>query len=101
MYLTFYCGIFKLYPHRASSGSGKIPLECIVMLQNRSQAHFQTSGERHHVHNGSNVFNGTNLPLDAWCGYILSVNVYIFIYLPPYLNCKGLWELLKSNKDNE
>ena len=41
----------KLYPHRASSGSssisgsGKVPLECIVSLQNWSQTHSQVSAQ--------------------------------------------------------
>ena len=38
----------KLYPHRASSGSGsgKVSLECIVTLQNRSQIHSQASSSK-------------------------------------------------------
>ena len=38
----------KLYPHRSSSvsGSGKVPLECIVTLQNRSQIHSQASTQK-------------------------------------------------------
>ena len=33
--------LIKLWTHRAPSGSGKVPLECIVTLRNRSHTHSQ------------------------------------------------------------
>ena len=69
---------FKLYPHRVSSvsGSGKVPLECIVTLQNWSQTHSQA------------------LRWAAPCGqWILTLPLSVFI--PLFCHWKGIAETCK------
>ena len=106
---------FKLYPHQTSSGassisiSNKVPLECIVVLQNWTHNHFQVSGWVSSCTHESNVFNGNKLtlPLDARCGYTLKATLHftnvqtkitrgvlvllIFGQFSP--ECKKKWEL--------